>query len=71
MTYISKTKNTSMLELTRYSSFENLKSDSMTTRNKKDGLAKDLKDFEHFLVYLRQSSTLKKGKAKQSAVTNE
>ncbi len=60
-----------MPELTRYSSFEKLKADSLATRQKNVGTAKDVKDFEHFLAYLRQSSTLKKKMAKQSVAANE
>jgi len=60
-----------MPTLTRYSSFEKLKADSLAARKKNAGPAKDLKDFEHFLAYLRQSSTLKKKKAKQSKAANE
>ncbi|MCY7421622.1 MAG: hypothetical protein LH478_07750 [Chitinophagaceae bacterium] len=60
-----------MPKLTRYSSFEKLKADSMAASQKTVDPAKDLKDFEHFLAYLRQSSTLKKNTAKQSEAANE
>ena len=57
-----------MPRLTRYSSFDKLKADSLPTRQKNAGPAKDL---EHFLAYLRQSSTLIKGKAKKGTIANE
>ena len=60
-----------MPNLTRYTSFEKLKADSVSVRKKNAGRDKDLKDFEHFFAYLRQSSTLKKRKAKQSEASNE
>jgi hypothetical protein len=60
-----------MPKLTRCSSFEKLKADSLATCQKTVGPAKDLKDFEYFLTYLRQSSTLKKKKVKQSKAANE
>lgn len=60
-----------MPKLTRYTSFEKLKADSMPVRKKNAGWNKDLNDFEHFLAYLRQSSTLKKRQAKQSEASNE
>ena len=60
-----------MPKLTRYSSFDKLKADSLPTRQKNAGPAKDLKDMEHLLAYLRQSSTLIKGKAKKGTIANE